>query len=73
MKRRLGKGPNTYTRLPDGTWGVRSTNERIARGYKGRITVVKKNGDTEQHDVECIRHGRGSDGFHWALCKIVDM
>jgi len=67
------KGPNTYARLQDGSWGVRCTSERIVCGTKTRVTVTKKNGDTEQHDIECIRHGRDREGYHWALCRIVDV
>ena len=64
---------NTYTKLRDGTWGVRSTNPRMVKGRKTTVTVKKKNGDTAAHDVECFHHGNDSNGDHYALCKIVDV
>lgn len=66
---------NTYTKLRDGKWGVRSTNLRIKKGYTGRVTVTKKDGDTEAHDVHCFWHGTShkSPTGHVALCTIEDV
>ena len=64
---------NTYTKLRDGTWGIRSTNPKCVRGYKSRVTVTKKNGDTEAHDIKCFWHGKDGQDEHIALCTIEDV
>ena len=64
---------NTYAKLDDGTWGVRSTNPKCIRGYKSRVTVTKKNGDTEAHDIDCFWHYNDGKGQHIAMCTIEDV
>lgn len=64
---------NTYTKLRDGTWGVRSTNPQMVKGRTACVTVVKKNGDTAAHDVKCFFHGQDRQGEHYALCTIEDV
>lgn len=42
----------TYTKLKDGTWGVRVSGETVAAGQT--ITVNKKDGTTKQETIKTI-------------------
>jgi hypothetical protein len=55
---------NTYTKLRDGSWGVRSTEE-VRPGQV--VTVIKKSGDTK---VETIKTIIWSGNGVW-ICSIV--
>ena len=61
---------NSYTKLRDDTWGVRSTNPKMVKGREATVTVLRKNGDTSVEEVKCFWHGTDRDGIHVALCQI---
>ena len=47
----------TYTKLPDGSWGVRSLTE-IKPGQV--VTVTKANGEVKKETIQTVTRGTGA-------------
>ena len=55
----------TYTKLRDGSWGVRLDTER-SKGDTDTVTVTKRSGETKTERITVLWSGKGI-----SLCKII--
>lgn len=55
----------TYTKLKDGSWGVRMPGA-APKGHRAAISVTKKGGETKVEQIEVIWSGDGV-----CLCRIL--